>query len=298
MSRVLYDIRARFMAGYDPPAGAGRQAVRLIPASIPGVQRLVSGLVTFDPAPDERTDHADFWGNAVIDGVWRRDHAEAAVTLVARVERLAVADPFDLSPPLSRLGAEVQGVRDLGPAAPHHFLGASARVGWSAPIADWAAQVAGAAGSRMTVLALVRLLGRTLHGMMRFDPAATTVETPPEEAFLAQHGVCQDYAHILIAALRSLGVPAGYASGFLRTQPPPGSARLEGADAMHAWVRAWVGADMGWIEYDPTNEMLASEDHVLVAVGRDYGDAAPTQGVLRLSGTQAVRHAVDVVPVG
>jgi transglutaminase-like putative cysteine protease len=295
---MLYDIRARFVAAYDPPAGSGRQSVRLTPATVPGVQRLVSGLVVFDPAPDERADHADFWGNAVIEGVWRRDHAEAVVTLAARVERLAAADPLDLSPPLPRLAAEVQRVRDLGPEAPHHFLGASARVGRSQPIADWAVRVARAAGPGATVLALVRRLGRALHGMMRFDPAATTVETAPEDAFLARQGVCQDYAHILIAGLRSVGVPAGYASGFLRTLPPPGAARLEGADAMHAWVRAWVGADMGWVEYDPTNDMLASEDHVLVAVGRDYADAAPTQGVLRLSGRQAVRHMVDVVPVG
>lgn len=294
---MLYDIRARFVAAYDPPAGSGRQSVRLTPATVPGVQRLVSGLVAFDPAPDERADHVDFWGNAVIDGVWRRDHAQATVTLVARVERLASGDPLDLSPPLPRLATEVQGVRDLGALAPHHFLGASARVGLSRPIADWAATVAAAAGSGTTALALLRTMGRALHGWMRFDPAATTVETPPEDAFLARHGVCQDYAHILIAALRSVGVPAGYASGFLRTLPPSGEARLEGADAMHAWVRAWVGADMGWVEYDPTNDMLASEDHVLVAVGRDYADAAPTQGVLRLSGRQAVRHTVDVVPV-
>jgi transglutaminase-like putative cysteine protease len=298
VTALLYDIRARFVAAYDPPAGSGRQSVRLTPATVPGVQRLVSGLVVFDPAPDERADHADFWGNAVIDGVWRRDHAEATVTLAARVERLASGDLLDLSPPLVRLAAEVHGVRDLGPAAPHHFLGASARVGWSRPIGEWAAAVVDAAGPGTTVLALVRALGRALYGMMRFDPEATTVRTRPEEAFLARNGVCQDYAHILIAALRSVGVPAGYASGFLRTLPPPGAARLEGADAMHAWVRAWVGADMGWVEYDPTNEMMASEDHVLVAIGRDYADAAPTHGVLRLSGTQSVRHTVDVVPVG
>ncbi|MCU0907539.1 MAG: transglutaminase family protein [Rhodobacteraceae bacterium] len=295
---MLYDIRARFVAVYDPPAGSGRQAVRLIPATVPGVQRLVSGLVAFDPPPDDRADHADFWGNAVIDGVWRRDHAQATVTLVARVERRPSGDPLDLSPPLSQLSVEVSGVRDLGAAAPHHFLGASARVDLSRSIADWAAALAGTVGPGVTALTLVRLLGRALHAMMRFDPDATTVETRPEEAFLARHGVCQDYAHILIAALRSVGVPAGYASGFLRTLPPPGAARLEGADAMHAWIRAWVGADMGWVEYDPTNDMMASEDHVLVATGRDYADAAPTQGVLRLSGTQAVRHTVDVVPVG
>ena len=91
---------------------------------------------------------------------------------------------------------------------------------------------------------------------MRYDPDATEVDTPLAEAFAARHGVCQDFSHIMIAGLRSLGIPAGYVSGFLRTMPPPGKPRLEGADAMHAWVRAWCGAEAGWIEYDPTNADL------------------------------------------
>ena len=88
---------------------------------------------------------------------------------------------------------------------------------------------------------------------MNFDPEATTVDTPPAEAFARRHGVCQDFAQVMIACLRGVGVPAGYVSGFLRTDPPPGQPRLEGADAMHAWVRAWCGWQAGWIEYDPTN---------------------------------------------
>jgi transglutaminase-like putative cysteine protease len=148
------------------------------------------------------------------------------------------------------------------------------------------------------VLDLLLALGRDLHGLMQFDPGATTVETAPEEAFLARHGVCQDYAHVLIAGLRAVGVPAGYVSGFLRTLPPPGRDRLEGADAMHAWVRAWTGADMGWVEYDPTNDLLVGQDHIRVAVGRDYGDVSPVRGILRHAGTQQVRQMVDVLRVG
>jgi transglutaminase-like putative cysteine protease len=292
---MLYDIRATLESAYDPPAAAGRHMVRLIPATIPGVQRLVSGLVRFDPEPAERRDHADFWGNAVTEAVWRGDHARMATHLVARVERQSGEPKLDLSAPLSALAAEVAGTRDLGPGAPHHFVGPSPRAGVSAPIADWAR--AGVSDGDGTALDLVRRLGGELHRLMRFDPGATTVDTPPEVAFQARTGVCQDYAHVLIVALRSVGVPAGYVSGFLRTLPPPGAERLEGADAMHAWVRAWVGADMCWVEYDPTNDLLVAGDHVRVAVGRDYGDVAPVRGVLRHYGAQTLGQMVDVVPV-
>jgi transglutaminase-like putative cysteine protease len=149
----------------------------------------------------------------------------------------------------------------------------------------------------MTTLDAVRALGLALHRDMKFDPDATTVDTPPAEAFARRHGVCQDFAQVMIACLRGAGIPAGYVSGFLRTNPPPGKARLEGADAMHAWVRAWCGGQTGWVEFDPTNAIAAGTDHIVVARGRDYGDVAPVKGVLRIAGEQTTEHAVDVIPV-
>jgi transglutaminase-like putative cysteine protease len=132
---------------------------------------------------------------------------------------------------------------------------------------------------------------------MTFDAEATTVDTPPREAFARGRGVCQDFTHVMIAGLRGIGIPAGYVSGFLRTFPPPGQPRLEGADAMHAWVRAWVGREMGWIEFDPTNDQAAGVDFVTVAVGRDYDDVAPIRGALRSAGRAETRQAVDVLPL-
>ena len=101
----------------------------------------------------------------------------------------------------------------------------------------------------------------------------------------------------MIAALRSVGIPAGYVSGFLRTTPPPGQQRLSGADAMHAWVRAWCGPDTGWIEYDPTNAVAAGVDHIVVAYGRDYSDVSPVKGILKAATDQQSRQAVDVIPL-
>jgi transglutaminase-like putative cysteine protease len=101
----------------------------------------------------------------------------------------------------------------------------------------------------------------------------------------------------MIAACARLGVPAAYVSGFLRTEPPPGQPRLEGADAMHAWVSAWCGREAGWVDFDPTNRLLVSQDHVTVARGRDYSDVAPVRGVLRIAGSQRLHQSVDLIPV-
>jgi transglutaminase-like putative cysteine protease len=124
------------------------------------------------------------------------------------------------------------------------------------------------------------------------------VDTEPGHAFAEGRGVCQDFSHVMIAGLRAVGIPAGYVSGFLRTEPPAGQPRLAGADAMHAWVRAWCGAETGWIDYDPTNHMMVGTDHIVVAVGRDYSDVAPVKGAVRSAGVQASHHSVDLVPMG
>ena len=141
------------------------------------------------------------------------------------------------------------------------------------------------------------IFGRALNAEMTFDAEATDVDTSPREAFAQRRGVCQDFTHVMIAALRGIGIPAGYASGFLRTFAPPGKPRLEGADAMHAWVQAWVGQDMGWVEFDPTNNQPAGVDYITIGYGRDYSDVAPVRGALRSAGGHESKQAVDVIPL-
>ena len=136
-----------------------------------------------------------------------------------------------------------------------------------------------------------------IHADFRYDREATKVDTGPVEAFGLKRGVCQDFAHVMIAGLRGAGIPAGYVSGFLRTIPPKGKPRLEGADAMHAWVRVWCGQHAGWLEFDPTNAMLAGPDHITIGHGRDYSDVSPIVGVLRTSGQHHAKQSVDVVRV-
>lgn len=291
---MLYDITARIRYDYDPPATAGRNLLRLMPADLPGRQRLIAGQIAASPAPSERGERADFFGNRVTELTFRTAASTAAFTLRARVERLNEGPMLDLSPPLKALAAEIAMQRSLAPDAPHHFLGPSPRVAASDPITGFARS---AAGKGRTTRRAVETFGRALHGAMKFDPTATTVDTPPDEAFRLRRGVCQDLAHVMIAGLRGIGIPAGYVSGYLRTTPPRGQPRLEGADAMHAWVRAWCGTDTGWIEYDPTNAVMAGQGHVIVGYGRDYDDVAPVQGVLRHTGAQSSVQSVDTRPL-
>jgi transglutaminase-like putative cysteine protease len=132
---------------------------------------------------------------------------------------------------------------------------------------------------------------------MVYEIGATTVTTTPPMSFALRRGVCQDFAHIMISGLRGLGLPAAYVSGYLRTHRAPGSARLQGADAMHAWVMVWCGAELGWIGFDPTNDMIASDEHIVLATGRDYTDVAPMDGVIVAAGGQRIDVSVHVAPV-
>ena len=292
---MRYDIRLAIDYSYGAPSDRSRTLLRLIPADAGADQRLLSRKLTIAPRPDERREGVDFFGNATTLAVWHRPIDAVRLEVTLRVDRLAADVAADLSPPVAGLADDLTACTDLGPASPHHFTGPSPRVPEVPEITAFA-RAAVPAGA--TVVQAIEALGHALHEAMRFDSAATSVETGPAEAFEHRHGVCQDFAHVMIAGLRALGIPAGYVSGFLRTDPPPGRPRLEGADAMHAWVRAWAGPAMGWVAFDPTNDQRAGLDYVTVAQGRAYGDVAPVQGALRSSGGQVSRHTVDVLPVG
>ncbi|NNM86354.1 MAG: transglutaminase family protein [Phycisphaerales bacterium] len=129
-----------------------------------------------------------------------------------------------------------------------------------------------------------------------FDNTTTTISTPLEQVLRQRRGVCQDFSHLMIGAMRSVGLSARYVSGYLMTQPPPGQSRLQGADASHAWVGFYVQS-LGWVDVDPTNNMWVSDQHIAIAWGRDFGDVSPLQGVILGGQQQGVSVAVDVVPM-
>lgn len=285
--RLALDIRYRF----DRPTGAARQILRICPARIPAVQTVTSCTVTVEPRPTERRSFTDFFGFEAVDLVLPAGLTSLRFAMQAEVIRHPSAPGPHRAVPLAGLSADLARVTTLGPESPHHFIARSPRIPPVPEIAAFAAvAVAGVPDTRAAVAAL----GQALHDAMRFDPQATEVDTPIATAFAGRHGVCQDFAQIMVAGLRSLGVPAAYVSGFLRTLPPPGQPRLQGADAMHAWVRAWTGQAGGWVDYDPTNACFVGADHVTIGHGRDYSDAAPVTGMLRLEGSQSGSHSVDL----
>ena len=289
---MLYDIRLHLSYDYDAAAGGGRHQVRVLPPTIAGVQRVVAASLSFVPTPSERTDFADFFGNNVTAIAFRDVHDGLDIRMSARVSVSRPEPGLDVSPDLQRLREELGAVRSLAPDAPHHFLAASDHVGIDAAITTYARKSLGGS-TTATAMDLCNRIRRDFA----YDGKATTVRTKASDAFTLKRGVCQDFSHIMIAGLRGLGIPAGYVSGFLRTIPPKGKPRLEGADAMHAWVKVWCGRDAGWQEFDPTNGMRASNDHITVGYGRDYSDVAPIVGVLKTTGGQVGDQAVDVIPV-
>ncbi len=151
--------------------------------------------------------------------------------------------------------------------------------------------------ARRPLLEGVRNLTHRIHEDFRFDTKATEVSTPVETFFEKRRGVCQDFAHLQIACMRSLGLPARYVSGYLRTLPPPGKPRLVGADASHAWCAAW-SPGAGWVDFDPTNDCVPTDGHITVAWGRDYSDVSPIYGVLLGGASHTLDVGVDVMPVG
>jgi len=292
---MQYDIRLKLHYEYSRATGGARHQVRVLPVTLAGTQRVVAASLSFDPQPSERADFADFFGNQVTSIVYRTGHESLEVRMAARVA-VDRPDPGpDVSPAVEALHAELGGVTSLEPGSPHHFLASSAHAGVEAEITDYARQ---SAAPGRSVAALAIDFCNRIHADFAYDADATTVATRAADAFALRRGVCQDFTHIMIAGLRGLGIPAGYVSGFLRTIPPPGKERLEGADAMHAWAKVWCGSNTGWLELDPTNGMRASSDHITVGYGRDYSDVAPIVGVLKTAGGQAGEQSVDVIPVG
>ena len=160
--------------------------------------------------------------------------------------------------------------------------------------ADLAAYAAPSFWPRRPILEAALDLTARIHSEFRYDPKATTLSTTLAEVLAGRHGVCQDFAHLEIGCLRSLGLAARYVSGYLLTQPPEGTERLIGADASHAWLSSWCPG-FGWIDVDPTNNLIPSAEHILLGWGRDYDDVSPIKGVILGGGEHQVRVSVDVV---
>jgi transglutaminase-like putative cysteine protease len=291
---LIYDVRQVTSVDYAASVPLAQHMLRMVPADHDG-QVVLSNRVDIDPEPIERLERNDFFGNRVMQIEIATPHRRLVVRSAARVR---VEPPFplmaEITPGWEDVGESVLESSDLAPASPAHFLFPSRIVALSPEIRDYAE--ASFPSSRAILAGAIDLM-RRIKADFAYAPGSTDVRTPPLVAFRQRRGVCQDFAHVMIAGLRGLGLPACYVSGCLRTYPPPGRARLEGADATHAWVAVWCGAEAGWRSLDPTNAVEPEEDHIVLAIGRDYADVAPVNGIIVSSGDQAMHVGVDVVPV-
>ncbi len=292
---MIYDLRHVTTYGYSRPVPLARCILRLLPRN-DGGQRVARSELLISPRPAERIDGECFFGNRMTTIIISKPHRELKVEMKARI---AVNRPPAPHPGLTRHWEEVASLAlasgSLAPDSPAHQLFPSRL----APQVDEVVAYARKSFSplRPVLEGACELMAR-IRAEFDYDPEATEVSTPLAEAFAKRHGVCQDFAHIMIAGLRGLGLPAAYVSGYIRTIPPPGQKRLEGADASHAWVMLWCGPETGWIGLDPTNDLIVADDHIVTAFGRDYADVSPLDGVLVGPGSQKVGVAVDVIPVG
>jgi transglutaminase-like putative cysteine protease len=258
-------------------------------------QTVLDSRLTITPTETRSTRRLGPFGEMVTTAMIEESHTVLTIEARARVET---------HPPAVRLtfGEAWESVRsaglvnqDLGPEGPSGHIYPTARTPLIAAITDYG-RLSFWPG-RAVAEAAFDLAGRIKADFV-YDPEATEVSTPAEQAFASRRGVCQDFAHIMISALRGLGLPVRYVSGYLRTRPPAGKARLEGADATHAWVSVWCGEELGWMGFDPTNAVAVLDDHIVLACGRDYADVAPIGGIILAPGKQTLKVEVDVAPEG
>ncbi len=242
------------------------------------------------PGPSDLHDHLDVYGNRTGYFAVHEPHTELVVTASNDVTVDAPALPTT-SPAWEDIAREVESSTDPDLRQARQFLLASRSVRFDDTLRQYALE---SFTPGRPVLAAYEALVHRIHDEFEFDPVATDVTTPVDEVLANRAGVCQDFAHLAIGCLRSLGLPARYVSGYLETDPPPGQPKLQGADASHAWLSLGVPG-IGWIDADPTNRQFLSDRHVTVAWGRDYTDVTPLKGVIYTDGgTDELLVEVDV----
>jgi len=279
---------------YSAPVGLCRNQACLLPRDT-GRQNCLSSHLQIEPSPSDLRERRDFFGNRLTHFAIQQPHKELQVTAKSEVS-VAAADPEILANANQRTweqivrDLETERSRDVLAALP--FLYDSPFIKESRQLADYARPSFPA--GRPLIEAVSDLMQRIYHDFT-YDPGVTSISTPLAEVLKNRRGVCQDFAHVLIGAMRAFCLPARYVSGYLLTHPPEGEEKLVGADASHAWVSVWAPG-IGWVDFDPTNNMIPQDEHITIAYGRDFQDVSPVTGVILGGGAHQVEVAVDVLP--
>lgn len=276
---------------YEEAASVCHNELRLTPRAGPR-QRPRRTQLRVDPTPSVLVSHLDFFGNQVHFLTLQEPHRQLTLTAKSDVEVMPATPPDD-TPPWDAVRDRLREDRSTDAVDAYQFAFESPHVVLDHALVDYAAPSFPAG---RPLLEAVRELTCRINREFAYDRDATTVATPVADVLRDRRGVCQDFAHLEIACLRALGLAARYVSGYILTTPPPGKSRLVGADASHAWLAVWLG-EAGWVDVDPTNDQLPSDQHVTLAWGRDYGDVSPLHGVVLGGGAHRMTVAVDVTPV-
>lgn len=290
---MIYRIVHRTTYRYKYPVSVGNHVACLTPRSLRH-HKLAKNELHIRPLPVLRTERVDFFGNTLCFFTIREPHKELIVESRSEVVMDDEIVPWPkVSIPWDEAATALPNDHSREGLAAYQFGFESPRIRIRPEFAEYALQ--SFLPGRPMPEALLDLNQRIFRDF-RFDSKVTNVRTTTEEVFRKRRGVCQDFAHLQIACLRSLNIAARYVSGYLRTYPPPGRPRLIGADASHAWVSAYCpGA--GWLDVDPTNNIVPSNGHVTLAWGRDYGDVSPLRGLILGGGSHTLRVSVDMEPV-
>lgn len=291
---MRYQVIHRTRYRYQGTVTVSHHLARLAPRALPG-QLCPWHELKIQPLPVGRGVHSDAFGNTTTYFEIEGSHNQLEVTATSLVEVLpAPAVAAALTPRWEEIRDGCAAHSLTAASAAGCFRFASPMVPVIPALTDFARQDF---PNGRPVLEAAAALMRRIHTGFRFDTRATDVATPVMDVFQKRAGVCQDFAHLMIACLRGLGLPARYVSGYLETRPPPGVARLTGADASHAWVSVFCGDRHGWVDLDPTNDVLPGERHITVAWGRDFSEVSPLRGVTLGAGGQKLHVAVDVIPL-
>jgi transglutaminase-like putative cysteine protease len=283
---MRFQVRHRTRYRYSSPASLCYNLAHLTPRSTER-QRVLSSEVVVEPRPDDRSHRLDQHGNGVDYFTIERPHDGLVITSTCELS----VDPYDISPAAHRTW---ESTRDavVGATEVREFLLESPLVPCSDVVRAYAEP---SFPPGRSVLDAVTDLTSRIHRDFTFLPGATTVATPLEQVLELRSGVCQDFAHLAVGCLRAMGLAARYVSGYLETLPPPGEAKLVGADATHAWCAVRL-ADDSWLDLDPTNDAVGPEHYLVVAWGRDYSDVVPVKGVVMAANdTMELTVGVDVV---
>ena len=286
---MTYRVRHETVYQYADPVAVAHHVLRLTP------RHAHKHHIAITPAPPvSPTTHQDYFGNTVTSFGLQETHERLVVEASSELEVPTAAPPdLSASPPWELVRETLPDNHNPKGLSAYQFVFDSVRVSARADLARYAELSFTPA---RPFLEAVNDLTHRIHQDFRFDTKATEVSTSVETFFEKRRGVCQDFSHLQIACLRSLGLPARYVSGYLRTLPPKGRPRLIGADASHAWCSAWCPAN-GWIDFDPTNDCIPTDGHITVAWGRDYADVSPIHGVLLGGARHTLEVGVDVLPI-